>query len=171
MVSWRSRSNTFYGEVLSVQGDSALIDIRCDDHWGEERTVALRRLRFEPPEVLSVEALGRFCRFEITYTELKNNRQFADIMIPEPYQITPEDLKAAVENYHARGISEEKFADEYFWPLWDEIYNGAGFETAMNGPDDYVKSWLPDPVSAFLTPGMSLSGYSNMTKKMSAWMK
>lgn len=149
-VSWKSGKNTFYGDVLSVQGDSALIEMMCDDHWGEERTVSVSRLKCEPPEVLSVEALKRFARFEITYTELMHGRKFASIEIPEPYQIIPEDLKAAVENYHKKGISEEEFGDEYFWPLWDEIYNGAGIETAMDGPDEgYEKSWLPDQYTVF----------------------
>ena len=148
-VSWKSGSKTCYGSVLSVIGESALIEMRCDDHWYEERTVSLRRLKYEPPEVLSFEALRQFSRFEITFTELKHNRVFADIEIPKPYQITPEDLKATVENFHAKGISEKEFGDEYFWPLWDEIYNGVGFEIAMDGPDDYEKSGIPDQYSVF----------------------
>ena len=100
-------------------------------------------------EVLSVEALRRFARFEISFTELMNNRKLAPIEIPEPYQIIPEDLMAAVENYHRKGISEKEFGDEYFWPLWDEIYNGVGIETAMDGPDDYKAGWIPDQYSVF----------------------
>ena len=151
IVSWKSGRNTLYGEVVTIKGDTALVRLRGDGHWNEAREVALTRLRYEPPVELSVDDLRRFCRFEITHTELKQGRMYAEIDIPETYQITPEDLKAAVENYHSRGISEEEFGKEYFWPLWDEIYNGAEIETAMNGPyeRDEDGEWIPDQYTVF----------------------
>ncbi len=149
-VSWKSGSHIYYGDVLSVLGDSALIEMMCDDHWGEERTVSVSRLKSEPPVPLSRDDLRRFSRFEITYTELMQGRTFASIEICDPYQITPEDLMTAVENYHTKGISEKEFGNEYFWPLWDDIYNGIGIESALNCPDDgYEKNGLPDRYSVF----------------------
>ena len=150
LVSWKSGNRTFYGNVLSINGDCARIIMSCENHWGEERAVPVAKLKYEPPVVLTADALRRFSRFEITYTELMQNRVFAEMEIPETYQITPEDLKAAVENYHGRGVSEKDFGDEYFWPLWDEVYNGVEIETALNGPDDRQgSSWIPDQYSVF----------------------
>lgn len=150
LVSWTSGGKRFYGNVLSIDGDSAVINMSCEHHWGEERSVPLAKLTYEPPAVLTADALRSFSRFEITYTELMQNRMFAEIEIPETYQITPEDLKAAVENYKSKGISEEDFGSEYFWPLWDEIYNGVEIETALNGPDDrQEKGWIPDQYLVF----------------------
>ena len=149
-VSWNSRGKTLYGNVVSVEGDSAIINMNCFPHWGERRTVSLNRLKYEPPVILTKERLRQFSRFEITYTELMQNRVYADIEAPEPYQIIPEDLKVAVENYHSKGANMGEFADEYFWPLWDDIYNLVGIETAMNGPDDNNEaSWLPDQYTVF----------------------
>ncbi len=150
LVSWKSGGKSFYGSILSMDGDCALINMKGDNHWGEERSVPITKLKYEPPVVLTVEALRSFSRFEITYTELMQNRVFAESEITETYQISPEDLKAAVENYHFKGISEEKFGEEYFWPLWDNIYNGVGIETALNGPEGQKeKGWIPDQYLVF----------------------
>lgn len=150
LVSWKSGNKTFYGNVLSVEYGYARINMKCQDHWGEERSVPVAKLKYEPPVILTVDALKRFSRFEITYTELMQNRVYAEIEIPETYQITPEDLKTAVENYHRKGITEEDFGDEYFWPLWDDIYNGVEIETAWNGPEsERKKDWIPDQYRVF----------------------
>ena len=145
LVSWKSGRKTLYGTILKIEGDSALISIRGSERWGEETTVPKSVLEYEPPVTLGTEDLRKFSRFEIRYAELKQGRTFADIDIPEPYQIVPEDLKAAVMNYHRYGIDEAAFADEYFWPLWDEIYNGVGIETALNGPDGEDRADWPVP--------------------------
>lgn len=150
LVSWKSGGKSFFGNVLSIDEDSALIQMKSKNHWGEERSVPVAKLKYEPPAVLSADALRSFSRFEISFTELMQNRVFAEIEIPETYQITPTDLKTAVENYQKKGISEEDFGAEYFWPLWDVIYNGVGIETALNGPDDrQEKSWIPDQHTVF----------------------
>lgn len=149
-VSWKSRGKTLYGNVVSIDGDSALIKLNCDYFWGERRTISLNRLTYEPPVILTKATLRQFSRFDITYTELMQNRTYADIKVVEAYQIVPEDLKAAVENYHNKGVSMGEFANEYFWPLWDDIYNAVGIETALNGPDDGDEvSWMPDQYSVF----------------------
>ena len=145
LVSWKAGRKTLYGRILSLDGDSALISLRGIGHWGEEQTVSKSVLQYEPPVTLSLEELKKFSRFEIRYAELKHDRTFADIEVPEPYQIVPEDLKTAVMNYHKYGIDEGTFASEYFWPLWDEIYDGVGFETALNGPDDEDSENRPVP--------------------------
>ncbi len=150
LVSWKSGRRFFYGKVLSVKNGVALISMRGEDYWEEDRSVPVAKLRYEPPVVLTADALRSFSRFEITYSELMQNRVFAEIEIPETYQITPEDLKAAVENYHRKDITEEKFGEEYFWPLWDDIYNGVEIETALNGPDGQrEKGWIPDQYRVF----------------------
>lgn len=150
LVSWKGGKKFLYGTVLSVENGTALISMRGEDCWGEERSVPVAKLKYEPPAVLTKDALRSFSRFEITYTELMQDRAFAEIEIPETYRITPEDLKAAVENYHRRGISDEEFGKEYFWPLWDDVYNGVEIETALNGPEDRrEKGWIPDQYSVF----------------------
>lgn len=118
---------------------------------GEKKLeIALDRLQYEPPVTLSVSDLRKFSRFEIRYSELKQGRPFADIEIPETYQIVPEDLKEAVLNFHKYGMDEEEFGAEYFWKLWDEIYNGVEIETALNGPDDDdVTSPVPNQYTVF----------------------
>ena len=144
LVSWKSGRKSFYGRIESIEEKSAVISLRGIGLWGKKKTVALNDLQYEPPVILRVEDLRKFARFEIRYDELKQGRPFADIEIPESYQIVPEDLKAAVLNFHKYGISEEDFGSEYFWPLWDDIYNGVEIETALNGPDDEGEE-LPVP--------------------------
>lgn len=139
-----------YGRIDAVKGNTAVVSLHVKKRWGEELEVALDLLQYEPPVTLSVSDLRKFSRFEIRYSELKQGRTFADIEIPETYQIVPEDLKEAVLNFRKYGLSEDEFGDEYFWKLWDEIYNGVEIETALNGPtDDDETSPVPDQYSVF----------------------
>lgn len=149
-VSWKSGGKTFYGNVVSVDGDAALIDMYCNNHWGEKRTVPAAKLKYEPPVVLTADALRRFSRFEITFAELMQNRLYAEVETVGTYQITPEDLKIAVENYRSKGISEDDFAREYFWPLWEDAYCLAGVESVLDRSDDCRETgWIPDQYSVF----------------------
>lgn len=135
LVSWKSGKQMMYGRIYAIKDNNALISPRGEKFWGEELEMALDRLQYEPPVRVSASDLRKFSRFEMRYEELKQGRPFADLDIPETYQIVPEDLKEAVLNFHKYDLSEEEFADEYFWKLWDEIYNGVEIETALNGPD------------------------------------
>ena len=144
MVSWRSGGKTFYGRIYDLEGDSAVIGMYGHGHWGEKRHVLLSKLTYEPPVVLSAEDLARFARYEIGYNELIQGRTFADIEVPEPYQIVPEDLKAAVIRYHEMGIDAKTFAEDYYFPLDTMLYDDVGMETALDGPDEEAEE-LPPP--------------------------
>ena len=102
-----------YARVLSVKEGVAKVALRIDPHWGDELSVPVEKLKYEPPVILTVEALRRFSRFEISYSALVEGRNHADKEIPQTYQIVPDDLKEAVLNYHKRGVSEDYFAIEY----------------------------------------------------------
>lgn len=145
IVFWKSGRKTLYGQVLEIDGDTALVSLRSEELWGEERSLPLSGLTYEPPVILTVPALRQFSRFEITYAELMQGRVYAGIEIPEPYQIVPDDLKTAVINYHKSGLDEDGFGAEYFWMLWDEIYDGVGMETALSGPDEDADDQMTVP--------------------------
>ena len=101
--------------------------------------------------ILSASDLRRFARFEISYDELMQGKPDADVEAPEPYQITPEDLKEAVINFRKSGISEDQFGAEYFWPLSDKLFTAAGLGTARFGPEDGFPEGrqMPDAYSVF----------------------
>ena len=135
LVSWKSGKKLLYGRIVKICDAVVRVSLNVEKRWDEELEVARELLQYEPPVILSVSDLRKFSRFEIRYSQLKQGRPFADIEIPESYQIVPEDLKEAVLNFHKYGLTEDEFGDEYFWNLWDEIYNGVEIETALNGPD------------------------------------
>ena len=145
VVSWKSGRKTLLGKVIDIDEDSALVYVFSDGVRGVERPVSLARLTFVPPVTVSREELRKFCRFEIRYSELKKGLIYANLDIPEAYQIVPEDLKEAVLNYHQYGIGEEDFETEYFWALWDELFYGVGMETALNGPKGKAGKNIPRP--------------------------
>lgn len=154
VVSWKSGNKLFYGHVMETEGDSALVDMFCPNHWGEERSILLSKLRYEPPVAVTREDLRRFCRFEITYTQLMQHRSYAEMLAPERYGMTLGDLKAAVAGFLASGADNDTFADEYFWPLWDGnngIDDATGFWSAYDRPDDdtCTETGLPDQYSVF----------------------
>ena len=66
IVSWKSGNKLFYGHVTETEDDSASVEMFCPNHWGEERSVPLSKLRYEPPVSVTREDLRRFCRFEST---------------------------------------------------------------------------------------------------------
>lgn len=153
LVSFQSGRKTIYARVLKVKGKYAWISLRDNKCWGENRTVRIDSLTYEPPVVLSVDKLRKFARFEIRYEELIQGREHADKEIPESYQIVPEDLKTAILNSRLYGLSDDDFGTEYFWPLWDEVYFGVEIETAINGPDEETEETeqVPNKYTVFAT--------------------
>ena len=153
LVSFQSGRKTIYARVLKVKGKYAWISLRDNKCWGENRTVRIDSLTYEPPVVLSVDELRKFARFEIRYEELIQGREHADKEIPESYQIVPEDLKTAILNSRLYGLSDDDFGTEYFWPLWDEVYFGVEIETAINGPDEETEETeqVPNKYTVFAT--------------------
>ncbi len=151
LVSWLSGKKRLYGRIVAIKGSSVRISLHVEKRWGEEIEVVRNILQYEPPVTLSVSDLRKFCRFEIRYAELKQGRPFADIAIPETYQIVPEDLKEAVLNFHKYGMEEEEFGKEYFWNLRNEIYDGVEIDSALTGLDhgDNEISAVPDRYTVF----------------------
>lgn len=151
LVSFKSGSKTNYARVLKVKGKYAWISLHDFKCWGENRTVRIDSLTYEPPVVLTVDKLRKFARFEIRYQELVQGREYADKEIPERYQIVPEDIKAAILNSRKYGLSDDEFGSEYYWLLWDEIYFGVEIEKAINGPDEETeeKKQIPNKYTVF----------------------
>ena len=153
LVSFKSGRKTIYARVLKVKGNYAWISLCDPKYWGESRTVRIDSLTYEPPIVLTVDRLRKFARFEISFEELVQGREYVDKEIPESYQIVPEDLKEAILNSRKNALSDDDFGTEYFWPLWDEIYYGVGIETAINGPDEETEEikQIPNKYTVFAT--------------------
>ncbi len=149
IVSWISGGKTFYGRVIGISGNSALITV-----YGmqSEKRVSVSKLKYEPAVRIDVKDLGRFARFEIGYRELMRGRTFADIEIFEKYEICPDDLVAAAANFRRSGISDDDFAGDYFFPIWCGMGEALDLSNALGENDDgYENVSPPNRVSVMRT--------------------
>lgn len=149
VVSWVSGGKTLYGRVIGISGGSALVDVY--GMQGEKR-ISTAKLKYEPPVRIDAKELGKFARFEIGYRELMQGRTFADIEIFERYEIGPDDLVAAAANFRKSGISDDDFADDYFFPIWCDMGEALNLSNALGENDDeYDRLSPPNRVSVFRT--------------------
>lgn len=149
LVSWKSGKKTYYGRFEKREGKNGIVTLCYNYKWGEERVVPLEKLVYEPPVVLSVEALKKYCRFEIRFVELMQGRLKADREIPEKYQIVLDDLKTALQNYRRSGLEESEFGSEYYWPVEEYLYFDIGMENADNEPSETEWDGLPNSSVVF----------------------
>ncbi len=151
VVSWAAQGKTFRGRIVDLEGESATVSLFGDALWDEERSVPVGVLIYEPPVKPSLEELKCFARFEISYAELTQGREYAEIDFDEPYLITMDDLKAAVQNCIRQGMDDDEFGEEYFWHIWADVDEAVGLREAMYGPewDEADEMPVPNEYAAF----------------------
>lgn len=94
------------------------------------------QLEYIPPYIIPADTLKSFLRFEVPYSAIYGTAvPFDNVRAAEIVPITLADLKAAIEAYLASGLAPARFANEWFWPLWDSLYLDIQLDEARHDPE------------------------------------
>lgn len=118
-VEFEMNGKTCYGEIKSIKKKLAKVFVFGSP---EVLTLRLSDLVYVPPVKLTEEQVARFCRYEVTLSELtKGCKDREDIVFDGHYTITFEDILTAMKNIRASGDDNETVYYEWFSPLCDVL--------------------------------------------------
>lgn len=121
LVSWQVGNRIYYGRVMFSLESTALIQPGLNGSSFQLQTIPIKELKYEPPVTINAEDLEKFARFEISFSQLMQNRPFADFQIKNRYPLVLNDFKTAIENFKKSGMSEKDFLSEYVKPIKDRL--------------------------------------------------
>lgn len=137
---------TEYVRVESLEND--VMEVTSQTTW-ETAVCDPETLEYIPPFLIDAELVKKLMRMEVPYSAICGDaKPFDNARSSAPVQITLEDLHQAIQSYLASGMNEVQFADEWFWPLWDVLYEDIGLDAAQT-----------DPKAAFRTPHVFYTEY------------
>lgn len=136
-----------YAIVYEVKGEQAQVLYVDGPLSGQQDMVALRTWEFVPPVRVSREKLKQFCRYGISYAQLRGGREYGNIDCPEVYTMTLDDLTAALGRLPEN--PKDQNAGLWYWGLEEELYRYVRMERP--GVPDEEDDGIPDARSVFRT--------------------
>ena len=138
-VSWLENGEKRFGKIVEIKGDIATVEsFYCDLLCTFE--ISVDQLSRVPVVHLSKRDLKALCRYEKTYSGLMKRRGSWENgeYTQETYKITPEDLKAAIQNFEKSG----KPMIEFYWQWYGDVIDNLMRAEIAKYNEDYRESLL-----------------------------
>lgn len=93
----------------------------------------------ENKTILLPEQMKALARYETTFSQIiplpEGCEDIRDYVVPKEYQMTLEDLHAAIKNLMEKDLTMEEFGNDWYWPILDLDY-AFGIDIACGDPED-----------------------------------
>ena len=121
------------------------------EELNEARRIPIERLTYVAPVLLNTEQTQKLCRYEIKWSELiAGHPDYVDVCLEAPYMMTFEDMLAAARNIMASGDDNETVREEWYYPLYDLMFESGENILFENTPSDVeMLEFLPDRDQVF----------------------
>lgn len=119
-VLFTQKDRQYSGVISKIGKKNATVLIH---ETGEEKRIPIERIDYVPPVMLSTEEMRQLCRYEIKLSDLKKGHpDCANILFDEWYEITFEDLLAAMRNIKSSSNDSKTIIREWYSPIcWNLI--------------------------------------------------
>lgn len=133
-VSFVFNRKEYHGTIEKINTKTA--DVWINDLC-ETKKLSLSRLNAVPPIILTNEQIRKLCRYEIKWSDIiKENAEYAPVLFEQPYTITFDDIITAVKNIHTSSDSNKTVRSEWYYLLYDFMFESEVELIFENTPDD-----------------------------------
>lgn len=129
---------TEYARIDKIENGT--IEATSQTTW-EPSTYPAEELEYLPPFLIDAELVKKLMRMEVPYSAIYGDATpFDNARSTENVQITLKDLQQAIQTYLQSDMNEAQFADEWYWPLWDILFEDIGLDAAQTDPKAAFRS-------------------------------
>lgn len=122
-----------YGQVLGFKKKHVLVDLTGEGNPENAQKYHESLLTVVPPAVLGQEELRQLCRFEVVPSRLRGSSEYAPLETNAHYQMTLDDLHAALQNIRDHGGPDSQDALDWYFQTFEQFGDELGIWQYIDG--------------------------------------
>lgn len=122
-----------YGQVLGFKKKHVLVDLTGEGNPETAQKYRESSLSVIPPTVLDQDDLRQLCRFEVPPSRLRGSSEYAPLETNAHYQMTLDDLRAALRNIRDHGGPDSQEALDWYFQTFEQFGDELGIWQYIDG--------------------------------------